>query len=71
MEHIVESTAGRLMEDKKQVEQAYEKILSDKIFDAVAAEVTVEAKKTSLEEFESIVAKAREESAAANREEEE
>ena len=71
MEHIVESTAGRLMEDKKQVEQAYEKILSDKIFDAVAAEVTVEVKKTSLEEFESIVAKAREESAAANREEEE
>ena len=71
MEHIIDSTAARLMEDEKQVEQAYDEVLSDRLYEAMAAEVTVTAKKVSLEEFEAEVAKAREASAAAQSYEEE
>jgi len=65
MEHLIESTAARLMEDQKQVERAYEEVLSDKIYHALAGEVGLELKKVSTEEFEAVVAKARAESAAA------
>ena len=65
MEHIIDSTAARLMEDEKQVEQAYDEVLSDKLYEAIADEVNVEVNKASLEEFEAEVAKAREASAAA------
>ncbi|MCB0560440.1 MAG: trigger factor [Lewinellaceae bacterium] len=64
MEHIVESTAARLMEDEKQVEQAYGEVLTDKLYKALAAEVKVDIKKASLEMFEAEVAKAREAAAA-------
>ncbi len=73
MEHIIDSTAARLMEDEKQVEQAYDEVLSDKLYEALAAEVEIVPQKVSLEEFEAEVAKAREGSAAkqAYKEEEE
>ncbi|MCB0567036.1 MAG: trigger factor [Phaeodactylibacter sp.] len=65
MEHIVDSTATRLMEDEKQVEQAYGEVLTDKLYKALAAEVKIDIKKASLEAFEAEVAKAREAAAAA------
>lgn len=71
MEHIIDSTAARLMEDEKQVEQAFEEVLSDKLYEALAAEVGINVKKVSREAFEEIVSNAREDSAASSAEEEE
>ncbi|MCO6478063.1 MAG: trigger factor [Phaeodactylibacter sp.] len=64
MEHIIDSTAARLMEDEKQAGQAYDEVLSDKLYEALAAEVEIAPKKVSREDFEAEVAKARESSAA-------
>ncbi len=66
MEQVVESTAMRLMQDEKQVEQAFEEVLTNKLYEVLAEEVTIEPKKVSLEEFEEEVSKAR--AAAAARE---
>ncbi len=62
MEQIVDSTAQRILQDEKQVEQLYEEVLTDRTFEVLIEKVNVEEKKVSLEEFETAV----EEAQAAN-----
>ncbi|MEQ8705602.1 MAG: trigger factor [Phaeodactylibacter sp.] len=55
MEQIVDSTAQRILQDQKQVEQLYEEVLTDRTFDALIKNVKVAEKKVSLEVFEEAV----------------
>jgi trigger factor len=64
-ELIVVNTANRLMEDQKQVNQMYEELMSDRLFEAMKAKIAIEPKSISIEDFEAEVQKAREEVAAA------
>jgi trigger factor len=64
-ELIVLNTANRLMEDKKQVDQLYQELMSDKLFEAVREVVTVNDKKISAEDFDVVIRKAHDEVKAA------
>lgn len=63
-EEFIQNMARRLMQDEKQVEQAYDEVLTDRLHDAVRAVVTVSEKKLSLAEFSALAEKARAEAQA-------
>ncbi|MCG8331917.1 MAG: trigger factor [Chitinophagales bacterium] len=65
IEQIVDSTAMRMMEDEEQYERAYGEVMTDKLFKALSAAVSVEKKVVSKEDFEKEVADARAAAAAA------
>lgn len=71
MEQIVDSTAQRILQDQKQVEQLYEEVLTDRTFEVLIEKVNVEEKSVSLEEFEEAVKAAQAANAPAAAEEEE
>jgi trigger factor len=71
MEQIVDSTAQRILQDQKQVEQLYEEVLTDRTFEVLIEKVNVEEKTVSLEEFEEAVKAAQAANAPAVAEEEE
>lgn len=56
---FVNSMAQRLMEDEKQVEQVREELLDDKLYEAMAAEITVQEVPIEIEAFEKVVQDAR------------
>lgn len=58
-ELIILNTANRLMEDRKQVDQMYQELISDKLFHAVKEVVTIEDQKISSKDFEEEIKKAR------------
>ena len=60
-ELVILNTANRLMQDEKQVEQLYQELMSDKLFEAVRKVVTIEDKKISSDDFDEVIKKAREE----------
>lgn len=71
-DEMLNGIAERMMtEDQKEVEKMSEEILSDKVFDVVKEHVTVNNTKVSLEAFQEIAQKAREEAEKANAFEEE
>lgn len=63
-ELIVLNTANRLMEDKKQVDQLYQELMSDKLFESVREVVKVNDKKISAEDFDKVIKKAHDEVSA-------
>jgi trigger factor len=71
MEQIVDSTAQRILQDQKQVEQLYEEVLTDRTFEVLIEKVNVEEKSVSLEEFEEAVKAAQAANTPAAAEEEE
>ena len=71
MEQIVDSTAQRILQDQKQVEQLYEEVLTDRTFEVLIEKVNVEEKPVSLEEFEGAVKAAQASNIPAVAEEEE
>lgn len=56
---FVNSMAQRLMEDEKQMEQVREELLDDKLYEAMAAEITVQENPIEIEAFEKVVQDAR------------
>lgn len=71
---FVDQMAMRLMQDQKQVEQLYEELITDKLFDALVEKVTITDKPIELEEFLEIAKEAQEKAqggASATAEEEE
>ncbi len=64
-ELIVVNTANRLMEDQKQVNQMYEELMSDRLFETMKEKITIKDKGISIEDFDAEVQKARAEVAAA------
>ena len=64
-ELIVLNTANRLMEDKKQVDQLYQELMSDKLFEAVKEVFSIKDKKISAEDFDAVIKKAHDEVKAA------
>ncbi|MBK6948312.1 MAG: hypothetical protein IPH16_09830 [Haliscomenobacter sp.] len=63
-EEFIQNMARRLMQDEKQVEQAYDDLLTDRLHDAVRSVVTVSEKKLSLADFSELAEKARAEAQA-------
>lgn len=59
-ELIVLNTANRLMEDKKQVDQLYQELMSDKLFESVRDIVKIEDQKISNEDFDKVIQEAHE-----------
>ncbi len=60
-ELVILNTANRLMQDEKQVDQVYQELMSDKLFEAVREVVTINDKKISSDDFDEVITKAREE----------
>ena len=60
-ELIVLNTANRLMQDEKQVDQLYQELMADKLFEELRQVVTVNPKSVPTEEFEAIVEAAQKE----------
>lgn len=56
---FIDGMVTRLMEDEKQYEQVRDEILDDKLYSAMAEEITVEEDAVEIEEFEKIVQDAR------------
>ena len=54
-ELVVLNTANRLLQDKKQVDQMYQEMITEKLFKALAEEVTIEDEKLTKEAFEAHV----------------
>ncbi|MEM6965748.1 MAG: trigger factor [Bacteroidota bacterium] len=54
-ELIVLNTANRMAEDEKQMNEAYSKIMNDRVFEAVKEAVTLEEQPISREEFEALL----------------
>lgn len=71
MEQIVESTAMRILQDEKQVEQLYEEVLTDRVFGALIEKVSIAEKPVDLKTFEAEVEKARASNASSAAAEEE
>lgn len=69
MEQIVDSTAQRILQDQKQVEQLYEEVLTDRTFEVLIEKVNVEEKPVSREAFEDAVKAAQVANAPAEEEE--
>lgn len=57
---FVDQMAMRLMQDQKQVEQLYEELITDKLFDALAEKVTIKDKPIELDAFLEIAKEAQE-----------
>jgi trigger factor len=70
MEQIIDSTAQRILQDQKQVEQLYEEVLTDRTFEVLIEKVNVAEKPVSLDEFEESVEAAQAANAPAAEEEE-
>jgi trigger factor len=72
---FIDQMAMRLMQDQKQVEQIYDELLTDKLYDALVEVVTVKDKPIAMDEFLTIAQeaqqKAQQQSAAPVAEEEE
>lgn len=64
-ELIILNTANRLMEDQKQVEQMYQELISDKLFEVVRGIVKIEDKKIKAEDFDKVIKQAHDEVKAA------
>ncbi len=64
-ELIILNTANRLMEDQKQVDQLYQELMSDKLFEAVRDVVSIKDKKIESEAFDTVIKKAHDEVMAA------
>lgn len=60
-ELIVLNTANRLMEDQKQVDQLYQELMSDKLFEAVKEVVKINDNKIGAEDFDAVIKKAHDE----------
>ncbi len=60
-ELIILNTANRLMEDQKQVDQLYQELMSDKLFESVRGVVKINDKKITAEEFDVVIKKAHDE----------
>jgi len=55
---FIDQMAMRLMQDQKQVEQLYDELLTDKLYDALVEVVTVEDKPIAMDEFLTIAQEA-------------
>jgi len=64
-ELIVLNTANRLMEDQKQVDQLYQELMSDKLFETVRGIVKIKDEKIAAEAFDEVIKKAHDEVMAA------
>ena len=62
---LIEGMLPRLMEDRQQLEQIQEELLSNKLHDVIAEAVEVKEKPIDTDAFEEIIAKAQAEAAAA------
>ena len=51
-ELIILNTANRLMEDKQQVNQVYEELISERVFESIKQEITLNTKSVTIEELE-------------------
>ena len=51
-ELIILNTANRLMEDKQQVNQVYEELISERVFESIKQEITLNTKSVTTEELE-------------------
>jgi len=60
-ELVILNTANRLMQDEKQVDNAYQEILADRLFEAIKGQVKVKKEKVAAEKFDEIIKKARDE----------
>jgi len=60
-ELVILNTANRLMQDEKQVDNAYQEILADRLFDSMRDVVKVNKEKITAEKFDEIIKTAREE----------
>ncbi|MFT4663204.1 MAG: trigger factor [Polaribacter sp.] len=54
-ELVILNTANRLMEDEKQVEQAYQELLADRMLGAMRAKVALTENKMSIADFDAII----------------
>ena len=59
-EHMILNMASRLMQDKKQVEQAHQEKVSEKLFGLMKEEISIKPKSVTLKEFEETVKKIQE-----------
>lgn len=64
-ELVILNTANRLMQDQKQVDQVYQEIIADRLFESIKGNVTLKDKKVSIEELEEKIKTARQEAEAA------
>ena len=53
------------MQDQKQVDQVYQEIIADRLFESIKGNVTLKDKKVSIEELEEKIKTARQEAEAA------
>jgi len=60
-ELVILNTANRLMQDEKQVDNAYQEILADRLFESMREVVKVDKEKIAADKFDDIIKKAREE----------
>lgn len=60
-ELVILNTANRLMQDKNQVDQVYQELIADRLFEAISGAVTIKEKEISAEDLEAELNKAREE----------
>ncbi len=63
-ENLLNSMAMRLMEDRKQLESAYEDIITDKVAEAIEDHVTIEPNPITVEAFEEVMQQAQAEAEA-------
>lgn len=54
-ELVILNTANRLMQDKKQVDQMYQELITDKLFKAIAGDVSLTEQMVTKEAFEAII----------------
>lgn len=64
MEAMVENMADRMLKDEKQVNDIYEEVFSNKLFEVLVEKVEVKDKPISLEDFEAVIAEIEAERAA-------
>ncbi|MEM9819864.1 MAG: trigger factor [Bacteroidota bacterium] len=60
-ELVILNTANRLMQDEKQVDQVYQELIADRLFESICEVVDIKEKPVSREELEEELKKAREE----------
>lgn len=60
-ELVVLNTANRLMENEKQVDQMFQELMSDKLFEVIRGIVTIKDKKINSEDFDKVIQQARDE----------
>jgi len=60
-ELVILNTANRMMQDQKQVDQVYQELIAERLFESIKETVTLKDKKVSAEELEESIMKARQE----------